>query len=116
MTGLDPSLVKSDSLTGNVVGHPSKLPLINYELNLKAHLLKRVVGTKEEIEVELIKKGENLLLNVNSATTVGIVDEIKKDRFHVRLKIPVCASKEDHVTISRILGGRFRLIGYAEIV
>jgi len=116
MTNLDPSLVKSDSLSGNVVSYPSKLPSIHYELILKAHLLRRVVGTKEELEVELIKKAENLLLNVNSAATVGIVDEIKKDRFHVKLKIPVCASKEDRVTISRILGGRFRLIGYAEMV
>ena len=66
--------------------------------------------------MEKIKKAEQLLLNINSSATVGLVDELKKGQFHVRLKIPVCATKDSRVTISRIIGGRFRLIGYAEIV
>jgi len=116
LTDLDPSIIKSDSLSGNVAGLPEKLPEVFYELNLKPHLLQRVVGTKEELEVEPIKKGEQLLLNVNATATVGVVDELHKDYFHVKLKIPVCASKEDRVTISRVLGSRFRLIGWSEIV
>ncbi len=116
LTELDPSLVKSDSLTGNIAGHINQLPEVYYELNLKSHLLDRVIGTKEELKVDPIKKSEQLLLNVNSATTVGLVTELKKDSFHVILKLPVCASKTDRITISRILGGRFRLIGYAEIL
>ena len=115
-TDLDPGLIKADSLSGNVVGLPGKLPPIWNEMSLKSTLLKRVVGTKEELEVEPIKKGEQLLLNVNSSATVGLVDELKKGQFHVRLKIPVCATKDSRVTISRIISGRFRLIGYAEIV
>ncbi len=116
LTGLDPALVKSDSLAGNIVGLIGKLPQVHYEITLKPHLLDRVVGTKENLKVEAIKKGETLLLNVNSAATVGVVDEIRKDHIHVKLKIPVCVAKEDRFTISRILGGRFRLIGYAGIV
>ncbi|MEK6934525.1 MAG: translation initiation factor IF-2 subunit gamma, partial [Nanoarchaeota archaeon] len=115
LTSLDPSLVKSDSLVGNIAGYSDKLPEVHYELNLKPHLLDRVVGTKEELKVEPIKKAESLLLNVNSAATVGLVTELHKDSFHVMLKLPVCADKKDRVTISRILAGRFRLIGYAEI-
>ena len=116
LTELDPSLVKSDSLLGHIAGHPNNLPEVYYELNLKPHLLDRVIGTKEELKVDPIKKTEQLLLNVNSATTVGLVIELHKDSFHVILKLPVCASKTDRITISRILGGRFRLIGYAEII
>lgn len=116
LTSLDPSLVKSDSLSGNIAGTPEKLPPVYYDLNLKPHLLERVVGTKEELKVEPLKLNESLLLNVNSSTTLGIVDEVKKDKAHVRLKLPVCASKEDRISISRILGGRFRLIGWAEII
>jgi len=116
LTSLDPSLVKSDSLTGNLAGIPEKLPPVHYELNLSPHLLERVVGAKDELKVDPIKISESLLLNVNSTTTVGIVDEVKKDKVHVNLRLPVCASNEDRVTISRILGGRFRLIGYAEII
>lgn len=115
-TSLDPSLVKSDSLSGNLAGLPEKLPETLYELQLKPRLLERVVGTKQELKVDPIKKSESLLLNVNSTATVGVVDELKKDQFHVKLKIPVCVSKDSRVTISRILEGRFRLIGYAEII
>ena len=92
------------------------MPPVWYEFTLKHHLLKRIVGAKDELVVEPVKKGETLMLNVNSAATVGIVDELGKEKFHVRLKIPVCASNDDRVTISRNIGARWRLIGYSEIV
>jgi len=116
LTQLDPCILKSDALVGNVVGLPGKLPPIWYELDLKPHLLKRVVGTKKELEVEPIKMGEVLMLNVNSSTTVGVVTSMKKDIIHLKLKIPVCANKTDRVIISRRVEFRFRLIGYGEIV
>ena len=116
LTKLDPRLIKADSLTGNLVGLKGKLPNVFYELNLKQHLLKRVVGAKDELFVEPIKKGEILMLNVNSAATVGTVVELKKDLIHVRLKLPVCCNLNDRITISRRIGTRWRLIGYAEIL
>jgi translation initiation factor 2 subunit 3 len=115
LTKLDPSIAKSDSLTGNLVGHPGKLPETHYELNLVPHLLKRVVGSDKELEVEPIKKGENLMLNVNAATTVGVVKELSKKSFKAKLKIPVCADKDDKITVSRLVGHRFRLIGYCTL-
>ncbi len=114
-TTLDPSIVKSDKLTGSVVGIPGKLPPVHDSLKLKTHLLDRVVGSKEDKVVETIKKGEALMLNVNSAATVGIVTELKKDQVSCALKLPVCAEKGARVTISRLLGNRFRLIGYGII-
>ena len=116
LTGLDPFYVKSDSLVGNIVGIPGKLPAVWYELKMKPQLLERVVGAKDELVVEPIKKGEPLMLNVNSAATVGVVVEMKKDGVHLKLKIPVCANKEDRITISRRFGARWRLIGYGNIV
>ena len=115
LTKLDPALVKSDSLTGNVVGFSGKMPEVYYEMQLIPFLLKRVVGSEKELNVDPIKKGENLMLNVNSATTVGIVTELSKNYFIVKLKIPVCASKTDKITVSRLVGHRFRLIGYCTI-
>ena len=53
------------------------------------------------------------MLNVNSAATVGIVTELKKGMVHVKLKLPVCMEKTDRITISRLLGNRWRLIGYS---
>jgi len=112
MTSLDPSIVKSDKLAGSVVGLNDKLPPILDELTLEVHLLDRVVGTRDELAVEAIKQNESLMLNVNAAATVGIVSKIKKDEITCKLKLVVCAEKGSRVTISRLVGNRFRLIGY----
>lgn len=116
LTSLDPSIVKSDQLTGSVVGLPGKLPKVWNELILDVHLLQRVVGTKEELNVEPIKMGEALMLNVNSAATVGIAVELRKNKIRCKLRLPVCADASSRVTISRKIGNRFRLIGYGEII
>ncbi len=111
-TTLDPSIVKSDSLTGSLVGIPGKLPPLHYQVNLETHFLERVVGTKEETEVKPLAKGEVLMLNVNSAATVGIVLDPSKKNTICALKKPVCANLGDRITISRRMEDRFRLIGY----
>ena len=116
LTELDPLLVKSDSLLGNVVGIKGDLPEVYFELKLKPTLLKRVVGAKDELLVEAIKEGEVLMLNVNSAATVGRVADTRKKIISIQLKIPVCMEKTDRVTISRQIGSRWRLIGYGEMV
>ncbi len=116
LTSLDPSVVKSDQLTGCLVGLPGKLPKVWNEIMLDVHLLQRVVGTKEALNVEPIKMSEPLMLNVNSAATVGIVIELRKNKIKCKLKLPVCADPGSRVTISRRIGNRFRLIGYGEIV
>lgn len=115
LTSLDMGVVKSDKLTGCVVGHPDKLPPIWYDLKLKTSLLDRVVGAQEELKVDNIKTGEILMLNVNSASTVGVVNKIAKNEFQCKLKLPICAEKGARVTISRRVGTRFRLIGYGMI-
>ena len=115
-TSLDPSIVKSDQLVGSIVGLPGKLPDTLYEATIAPHLLERVVGTQEELNVEPIKMNEVLMLNVNSAATIGMVMGLKKNKVVCRLKIPICAKMNSRVTISRRVGNRFRLIGYGEIV
>ncbi len=115
MTELDPSIVKSDQLVGSVVGHPGKLPPVWDQLNLEVHLLDRAVGAKDKLVVEPIKKGEFLMLNVNSAATVGIVQELSKKAIKFVLRKPICAEAGAKTTISRRLGQRWRLIGYGLI-
>ncbi|MBN1157676.1 translation initiation factor IF-2 subunit gamma [Candidatus Woesearchaeota archaeon] len=116
LTNLDPSIVKSDSLTGSVVGLPDKLPPVWYEFKLKTKLLERVVGTEKGEAVEPIKMGEILMLNVNSAATVGIVNQLGKDMVKCKLTLPVCADANARVTISRRIENRYRLIGVGMIV
>ncbi len=121
MTALDPAVVKADGLAGSVVGKPGSLPPTRYELTLGVTLLERVVGSAEELKVEPLKLGEPLLLNVQAAATVGIVNELGKEkgkdtmRLKMKLKLPVCAATGARVTISRRVGTRFRLVGYGII-
>jgi len=115
LTKLDPSYVKSDKLSGNIVGAIGKLPDSHIQLELTPNLLKRVVGTEDELKVDPIKKGEVLMLTVNASATAGVVTEISKNAFKINLKLPVCADKNDKFTISRRVGHRFRLIGFATI-
>jgi translation initiation factor 2 subunit 3 len=116
LTGLDPSVVKSDALSGNLVTLEGKSPELFHRFKLKPELLKRVIGSKEDLKVDPIKKGEILMLNVNSATTVGDVANISKNEIEATLRIPVAARFTDRITISRRIGTRWRLIGVADIV
>jgi|SRR3989344_720240 len=115
LTNLDPSIVKSDTLAGNSVSRPGEGYTVIEELELEINLLKRVVGTKQDLDVDPIKMNEILMLNVNSSATVGIVFHLGRSSIKARLKKPVCAEKGQHVTISRMIGSRFRLIGYGLI-
>ncbi len=115
MTTLDPSVVKSDKLVGSMVVLEGQAPKVWYEFQLETHLLERVVGAKDKLVVEPIKLGEMLMLNVNSAATVGIVKELGKNLVKCVLRKPVCADKGARVTMSRNLGQRWRLIGYGII-
>lgn len=109
---LDPAITKADSLVGSVLGKPDTLPPTRTELHLKVSLLDRVVGTKEMQKVEHIKARENLMLVVGSAVTVGTVTAAYKDDAQLTLKRPVCVELGLRIAISRMLAGRWRLIGY----
>jgi len=115
MTQLDPNIVKADSLVGSIVGLPNKLPPTRNDIKIEVHLLKRVVGAKEELDVDPIKPNEVLMLNVNSAATVGVAFSIVRNLVTLKLKRPVCADPGSRVTISRLIEHRFRLIGFGII-
>jgi translation initiation factor 2 subunit 3 len=115
MTTLDPSVVKSDKLVGSMVVLEGQAPKVWYEFQLETHLLERVVGAKDKLVVEPVKLGEMLMLNVNSAATVGVVKELGKNVIKCALRKPVVADKGARVTMSRNVGQRWRLIGYGLI-
>jgi translation initiation factor 2 subunit 3 len=114
-TKLDPALTKSDNLAGKMAGKPGTLPPMQDALTMEVHLLERVVGAADELQVEPVKTREPLMLNVGTATTVGIVTSARKDEVDVQLKLPVVAEKDWRVAISRRIGARWRLIGYGVI-
>ena len=112
---LDPSLTKSDSLSGSIAGKPGTLPPTIQEFTMETHLLDRVVGTKNETDVEPIHSSENLVINIGTTTTVGLVSSARGDEVDVKLRLPVCAEDGQRVALSRRVGARWRLIGYGII-
>ncbi|MBO4552222.1 MAG: translation initiation factor IF-2 subunit gamma [Candidatus Methanomethylophilaceae archaeon] len=111
-TSLDPSITKSDGLTGRMVGIAGSLPQVVHDFTMTTVLLDRVVGSAADLEVEEIKSNEPLMLSIGTATTVGIVKNGKGGKIQVALKIPVCVVKGQRVAISRRISNKWRLIGY----
>lgn len=114
-TKLDPSLTKGDHLIGHLVGEPGKLPEVLTEVELKVHLLERVIGTEMQIKVTELKHNEKLLLVVGTEKTAGTVIKILKNSFILKLNPPICIPENFIFAISRIINRRYRLIGYGEI-
>jgi translation initiation factor 2 subunit gamma (aeIF-2g) len=110
-TKLDPAITKSDTLVGQVAGHPGKLPPVWEKLRFDVTLMERVVGATSEQMIEPLKHKEPLMLSVGTAVTVGVVTGTKKNSVEVVLKRPVCAEVGSRIAISRQVGGRWRLIG-----
>lgn len=114
-TTLDPALTKSDAFVGNVVGLPGKLPPVVSMLNIQPHLFEFVVGTKEKLKMEPFKQYEPLMLNIGTATTVGIIQSAGKT-MKLALRRPVCAKKGDKVSMARQIQSRWHLIGYGLVL
>jgi len=115
-THLDPNLTKSDSLIGSVVGTPGTLPEVVDKLKLETFLMEYLVGLNTEVKVDKIRTKEVLMLNIGTATTVGIVTSPQDNKVEMNLKMPICVDKGQRVAISRRVGNKFRLIGYGIIV
>ncbi|HOT07656.1 MAG: Translation initiation factor 2 subunit gamma [Methanosaeta sp. PtaB.Bin039] len=116
-TQLDPVMTKSDNLVGQVLGEPGLLPPVWDKFVMDMKLLERVVGVSDEAQVEPIHTSEPLMLNVGTATTVGVVTSARESgNVQVQLKRPVCAEVGDRVAVSRRIGARWRLIGVGTII
>ena len=115
-TSLDPSLTKTDSLTGCLVSKKGVLPEIDHKIKVKYELFKEVLGTEDKKAVDELKTKEMLMLSVNTTITVGIVEKISKDEVELSLNIPIVALKGDNVGIARNINNHWRLIGFGEII
>ena len=109
-TKLDPSITKSDGLVGNLVGLHGTVPEPLYSLTLEFTLFERA-----NFENPPLKMNEPLVLGVGTATTVGFVQKIKKNRVNLNLKRPVVLEENERVSISRRIGQRWRLSGYGTL-
>jgi len=110
-TKLDPSMTRSDSFIGSVIGKPGTLPDNSTLLKLDVNLFDSAVGTTEDIKVDPIKTGELLRLNIGTAPVLGKVTKVKSSNVEIELRRPACIFKNGHVAISRRIAERWRLIG-----
>ena len=115
-TELDPSVTKSDSLTGCVVSKKGALPEISSKAKIKYELFDEVFGAGEKEKVEPIKTKEMLMLSVNTTITVGTVENLKGNEIEFYLNIPIVPLTGDNVGIARNFKGHWRLIGWGEIL
>ncbi len=113
-TELDPSQTRTDSLVGNVISSVGKSPKIISNLTLEVKLFDKVLGAKENLNIDPIKSNETLVLNIGTATTWGEVTQPGK-KIIINLKKAISARIGSKVSISRKFGSRWHLIGYGEI-
>ncbi len=114
-TKLDPTITKSDSVSGRLAGYPGELPPIKDDFVMNVNLFDKVVGMEKEKNVEEIKTREPLMLTVGSSTTVGVVTSAREEEAAVRLKRSVCAEEGQRIAISRRIKGKWHLIGHGVI-
>ncbi len=114
-TKLDPSMTRSDSFIGSVIGHPDTLPQSTTVLKMSISLFDSAVGTTEDVKIKPIQTGEMLRLNIGTAPIPGQVTRLRvggdNNVIEVELKRPVCVFEGGRVAISRRIADRWRLIG-----
>jgi len=110
-TKLDPSLTRSDSFIGSVVGKPDTLPENILTANIEVNLFDSAVGTTDETKVIPIQVGESLRVNIGTAPILSKVSKIKSNNIEIQFKRPVCVFEGGNIAISRRIAERWRLIG-----
>ncbi len=110
-TSIDPSITKSDALVGSMIGRPGELPDASNTLKVKYEMLKRA-----DTEVQPLRDGEPVVLNVHTATGVGAITGLAKGVATVLLKKPLVAEKGTKVALSKRVGQRWRLSAWGTVV
>lgn len=110
-TKLDPSLTRSDSFIGSVIGKPDTLPPNSLTANVEVNLFDSAVGTTEETKVNPILVGDSLRVNIGTAPILSKVIKVKSKNIEIEFKRPVCIFEGSTIAISRRIAERWRLIG-----
>ncbi|HIG02878.1 MAG TPA: translation initiation factor IF-2 subunit gamma [Candidatus Poseidoniales archaeon] len=116
-TPLDPAFTTADNLSGQVVAKRGQLPPVRESMKIKINLMKEMVGGDSDTpeRVAPLQGGEMLMVNVSTATSVGIVSNVGKGEATLSLRLPVVTEDGARVSLSRRVGTRWRLIGYGVV-
>lgn len=110
-TTLDPSITKSDSLLGSVIGYPDKLPPVVDSVKIETDLFDSAVGSSTMTKVDALRKTEFLRLNVGTAVTLGSVTNVNSSTIDLSLRRPISVDIGNRLALSRKIEDRWRLIG-----
>tara|TARA_B100001079_G_C15943135_1_gene311648 strand:- start:104 stop:517 length:414 start_codon:yes stop_codon:yes gene_type:complete len=116
-TELDPSITTSDNLSGQVVSLSGSLPETRERIDISVHLMDSMVSTdgSNPEKIHPLRNNEMLMINVATATSVGVTKNAEKTRTGLELRLPICVDVGERVSLSRRIGSRWRLIGYGII-
>jgi len=103
-----------------VLGLRGALPDVFTEIEVKFHLLRRLLGVKtmegvKQAKVKRLSKGDVLMVNIGSTSTGGKVTAVNKDRAKIVLTSPVCTQESEKIALSRRVEKHWRLIGWGTI-
>jgi len=115
-TKLDPSMTRSDSLIGSVIGEPGTLPENSYNSKIEVNLFDTAVGTSDEIKVSSVQTSESLRLSIGTAPLLSKVTSVRGKTVEIQFKRPVCLFENSKVAISRRIAERWRLIGAGVVI
>ena len=116
-TPLDPAITTADNLSGQVVARVGDLPEVRDSVDILVHLMENMVAGEgeEPSPIMPLRSNEMLMVNVATATSVGVVSNVKKGTATLTLRLPICADSGQRISLSRRVGSRWRLIGHGTI-
>jgi translation initiation factor 2 subunit 3 len=114
-TTIDPSMTRSDNLSGSIITSIGNEPDVVDELEVQYTLFESVVGSNENEKVKPLVKNEPLLLTIGTETTTGVITDLSKNRINLKLTGVVALDPTVKIALSRNINKRWRLIGYGEV-
>ena len=106
---MDPGLTQNDRMRGQVIGTEKSLPKPVSELEVEFSYIKRLVS---EVESK-INANEPVVLTVGTASLVGIVTSIHKEKARISLKGEAVVLPGQKIALSRKAAGKWQLVAYA---
>jgi translation initiation factor 2 subunit 3 len=110
-TNLDAFYTYGDRMIGQLICDDNSKPVVNNVFNIKFTKIDRLL----ELNTTDFKVGENIVLIIGSSANLGTIQKIKKEIITVVLKKDAIYYEDERMAVSRLINGRWRLSGYAEI-
>lgn len=115
-TTIDPSMTRSDNLSGSILTKPGDEPAVVDEMVVSYTLFDSVVGSDQNEKVKPLVKNEPLLLTIGTETMTGVITDLSKNEITMKLRGEVALDPTVKIALSRNIQKRWRLIGYGEVV